>query len=48
MVALKVFEISVNIESISFQTNVEHVGLWLAIAKTYFKKNNFEFYTEKK
>ena len=28
MVVLKEFELLVNIESISFQTKVEHVGLW--------------------
>ena len=48
MVVLKEFELSVNIESISFQTKVEHVDLWLAITKSYFKNDNFEVYAEKK
>ena len=48
MVVLKVFELSVNIESISFQTKVQHVHLWLAITKPYFKNDNFEVYAEKK
>ena len=43
MVVLKVFELSVNIKSISFQTKVKHVDLWLAIGKSYFRKDNFEF-----
>ena len=47
-VVLKEFELSVNIESISFQTKVEHVDLWLAITKSYLKINNFEVYAEKK
>ena len=48
IVVLKGFEVSVNIESISFQTKVEHVDLWLAITKSYSKNNNFEIYAEKK
>ena len=48
MVVLKEVELSVNIESISFQTKVEHVDLWLAITKSYFKNDNFEVYAEKK
>ena len=46
MVVLKEFEISVNIESISFQTKTEHVHLWLAITKSYFKNNNFQVLAE--
>ena len=48
MLVLKEFELSVNIESISFQTKVEHVDLWLAITEYYFKNDNFEFGAEKK
>ena len=48
MVVLKEFELSINIESISFQTKVEHIDLWLAITKSYFKNNNFKVYAEKK
>ena len=48
MVVLKQLELSVNIESISFQAKVEHLDLWLAITKSYFENDNFEVYTEKK
>ena len=48
MGVLKEFGLSVNIESISFQRKVEHVDLWLATAKCYFKNENFEVYAEKK
>ena len=48
MVVLKEFELPVNIESISFQTKVEHADLWLAITKSDFKNYNFEVYAEKK
>ena len=48
MIVLKEFELSINIESISFQTKVEHIDLWLAITKSYFKNNNFKVYAEKK
>ena len=37
-----------NIESISFQTKVEYLDLWLAKTKSYFKNDNFEVYAEKK
>ena len=48
MVVLKEFELSVNIDSISFHTKVEHVELQLIITKSYFKNDNFEVYAEKK
>ena len=48
MVVLKEFELSVNIDSISFQTKVEHVELRLVITKSYFKNDDFEVYAEKK
>ena len=49
MVVLKKSELSVNIESISFQTKVEHADdLWLAITKSHFKNYDFEVYAEKK
>ena len=48
MVVLKEFELSVNIESISFQTKVEHVDLWLAITEYCFRNDNFGVYAEKK
>ena len=49
MVVLKKFELSVNIESISFQTKVEHADdLWLAITKSHCKNYDFEVYAEKK
>ena len=48
MVVLKESKLSVNIESISFQTSVEDVDLWLAITESCFKNNNFEVNAEKK
>ena len=48
MLVLKEFELSVNIESISFQTKVEHVDLRLAITKSYFKHDKSEVYAGKK
>ena len=48
MVVLKEFELSVNIDSISFQTKVEHVELRLVITKSYLKNDDFEVYAEKK
>ena len=47
MVVLKEFELSVYIESISFQRKVQHVYLWLAITKSYLKNDNFEVYAKK-
>ena len=47
MVVLKEFEVSINIESISFQSKVEYVDLWLAITKLFLKNINFEVYAEK-
>ena len=29
-------------------SKVEHIDLWLAITKSYFKNDNLEVYTEKK
>ena len=48
MIVLEEFELSVNIDSISLQTKVEHADLSLAITKSYFKNDNFEVYAEKK
>ena len=47
MVILKEFELSVNIESISFQTKVIFIKDWYEITKTYFKDNGFEILVEK-
>ena len=41
MVVLKEFELSVNIESISFQKKVEHLNLWLAITKSRLITSKF-------
>ena len=48
MVVLKEFELSVNIESISIQTKAEHVDLWLALNKPYYKNFNFGSFCRKK
>ena len=41
MVLLKVHELAVNKESISFQTDRKLVELWLSITRSYFKNNGF-------
>ena len=41
MVLLKVHELAVNKESISFQTDRKLVELWLSITRSYFKNNEF-------
>ena len=42
MVVLKLYELSVNQESISFQTKRELIDLWLSTTRSYFKSNGFE------
>lgn len=42
MVQLKDFELSVNQESVSFQTKKELIDIWLAITRSYFKNNGFD------
>ena len=42
MVVLKLYELSVNQELISFQTKRELINLWLPNARSYFKNNGFE------
>ena len=42
MVVLKLYELSVNQELISFQTKGELINLWLSTARSYFKNNGFE------
>ena len=42
MVVLKLYELSVNQESISYQTKKELVNLWLSIARSYLKNNGFD------
>ena len=39
---LKDFELSVNQESVSFQTKKDLINTWLAISRSYFKNNGFE------
>ena len=41
MVLLKVHKLAVNKESISFQTDIILVDLWLSITRMYFKNNKF-------
>ena len=42
MVVLKLYELSENQESISFQTKRELINLWLSTSRCYFKNNGFE------
>ena len=42
MVLLKVHELAVNKESISFQTDRKLVDLWLPITRSYFQNNGFD------
>ena len=42
IIPLKVHELTVNKESISFQTDMRLVDLWLSITRMYFKNNRFD------
>ena len=42
IILLKVHELAVNKESISFQTDRRLVDLWLSITRMYFKNNRFD------
>ena len=42
MVVLKLYDLSVNQESTSFQTKRELINLWLSTTRSYFKNNGFE------
>ena len=42
MVLLKAHELTVNKESMFFQTDRKFVDLWLSITKSYFKNNGFD------
>ena len=42
MVVLKLYELSVNQESISFQTKSELINLWLSTTRFYLQNNGFE------
>ena len=42
MVLLKVHELALNKESISFQTDRKLVDFWLSITRSYFKNNGFD------
>ena len=39
---MKLYKLSVNQESISFQAKRELINLWLSTTKSYFKNNGFE------
>ena len=42
MLLLKVHELAVNKEAISFQTDRKLVDLWLSFTRSYFKNNRFD------
>ena len=42
MVLLKLYELSVNQESILYQTKKESLNLWLSITRSYLKNNGFD------
>ena len=42
MVLLKIHELAVNKESISFQIDKKLIDLWLSITRLYFKNNGFD------
>ena len=42
MVVLRLYDLSVNQESTSFQTKRELINLWSSTTRTYFKNNGFE------
>ena len=48
MVALKEYELSVNLESISFQIKKENVDEWYKLTRSYFEHETFSIYEERK
>ena len=42
MVVLRLYDLSVNQESTSFQMKRELINLWSSTTRTYFKNNGFE------
>ena len=42
MVVLKLYKLSVNQESVSFQTKGELINLWLSTTRSYLKNNGCE------
>ena len=47
MVALKDFQLSVNLELISFQIKKENVDAWYKLKRNYFENQNFTIFEEK-
>ena len=48
MVALKDYQLSVNVESISFQIKKENVEMWYNLTRNYFENQNFTIFEERK
>ena len=48
MVALKDYQFSVNVESISFQIKKENVEMWYNLTRNYFENQNFTIFQERK
>ena len=48
MVALKDYQLSVNVESISFQIKKENVEMWYNLTRNYFENQNFTIFQERK
>ena len=48
MVALKDYQLSVNVESISFQIKKENVEMWYNLTRNYFENQNFTVFEERK
>ena len=48
MVALKDFQLSVNLESILFQIKKENVDAWYKLKRNYFENQNFTIFEERK
>ena len=46
--ALKVFQLSVNLESISFQIKKENEDAWYRLTKNYFENQNFTIFEARK
>ena len=48
MVALKDYQLSVNLETISFQINKKNVNAWYKLTRNYFENQNFTIFEKKK
>ena len=48
MIALKDYQLSVNLESISFQIKKENVDGWYKLTRNYFENQNFTIFVERK